>query len=772
MRNFFGAWIVVAAAGTVLGLQDASRAIAVSPSTSTQSSTPAPFELASMIGKLKGSMVRVEVKPKFDGGEAPSDSLTSPAGGGCVSKVMADSASASFITDGWEQVMREERPATAGGFLIAPDRVFTAELALHPRFVDSITVRLGDDVVSAKVDGYLADEPGMFLKLERPVKDGKPLEFGTAPGEPAVGVRYTKVDGEWTVIASAAPGGVMVTEQGQASSRGAGNTLLLDRSDAPVTILSGGHLPVDGSWRVNPAQKKNVTATEWAEIVSRTDALAARQVPRVHVQFRSPAGDSEQRRGYFSDDSDRMETEWFGSGLMVDEKTILIPAGFNPKTTARLERITVHFPNGTQKKAEFAGTLRDWEGMIATLSESAGAGEGAAATLYAGPISQLRDRLLVQGAIAVKGETRTAYFGTQRVRDFEEGFRGALYPSMDAVTGGGRWGGGGLAYHTFLFTPDGELAALPMARRDRLAGNERSYSRSSESKLIPADVLMGVLKQGADAYDADNKPLNKEDELRLAWLGVEMQGMNPDLARANNIVEISNGGRSGGIVTFVYADSPAEKAGVRVGDVLLRLQIDGQPKPLEIEVEDHGMGSMMDRFWEYLDRLPEEYLDRSPTPWGKAETPVTRALTDVGFGTGFTIEAARDGASMQFPMVVTLGPAHYEAAAKYKSEDLGLTVKDITYEVRRYFQMQPEESGVIIAKVERGGRAAVAGLKPMETIRSVNEKPVANVKEFEEALKAGGEFKMAVKRMTKGRTVVVKPGEKAESADRVEDGEE
>ncbi|MBX3388152.1 MAG: hypothetical protein KF691_01710 [Phycisphaeraceae bacterium] len=753
MRNYLGLCLVVMA-GSLLGAEV--RAVQEGESPAIRSASPAPAELASMIAKLKGSFVQVEVTPRFDGGEAPYDILTMPSSGGCVSKSMADSVSASFITDSWSEVMREERPVTAGGFLVAPDRVFTAELALHPRFVKSIVVRLGDEAVAATVDGYLADEPGMFLKLERPINGGKPLSFGADAGEPAVGIRYNKIDGEWVVTASGAPGGVMVTEQGNATTRGAGNTLLVDRDDTPVTILSGGHLRVDGSWRIDPAKKLCVSSDQWSDAIAKIREASEMQVPRVHIQFRSPATGSERRRSYFRDSDDGVQTEWFGPGLMVDDRTILIPAGFNPKTTARLEKITVHFPGGSERQATFAGNLRDWQGMVATFDESIGTG----AKLRAGQVTDLRDRLLVQGSIAVKGETRTAHFGTQRVRDFEEGFRGVLYPSMTAVSGGGRWDDRGLAYHTFLFTLDGEIAAVPMGRRDRLNTGDRSYSRSGDDKLVPSDVVRDALRQGKSAYDADNKPLSKEDELRLAWIGVEMQGMNPDLARANDIVELTNGGRSGGIVTYVYADSPAAQAGMQVGDVLLRIQIDGQPKPLEIEVEDNGMGSVMDRYWEYLDRVPEEYMDRIPSPWGNAETPVIRSLTDMGFGTGYTIEAVREGKTLQFPMVVTLGPSHYEAAAKFKSEDLGLTVKDITYEVRRYFQMKPEDTGVIIAKVERGGRAAVAGLKPLETIRSVNDKPVASVKDFEDAVKTGGEFKMAVKRMTQGRTVVVKPGAK------------
>ncbi|MBS0188523.1 MAG: PDZ domain-containing protein [Planctomycetes bacterium] len=753
MRYRAAMWLVV---GTALGWP-----AGLSPGAEKASSPPtsaSPSELAVMIQKLRGSLVRVEVTPRFDGGEAPRDSISSPSEGGCVAKAAADSASASFITESWGEIMKEERPAAVGGFLVAPDRVFTAELALHPRFVKSIVIKLGDEAVPASVDGYLEAEPGMFLRLERPLAGGKPLVFSTSSGEPAVGIRYVKVDGEWTILATPTPGGVMVSESGKAASRGAGNTLLLDRSDAPITILSGGHLPVDGSWRIDPSQKKIVSAVQWKDIIARVSALAERQIPRVHIQFRSPTAETGRRRNMHSDDNERVDTDWYGEGLLLGDKEILIPIGFDPKTTARLEKITVHFPDGTQKVARFSGTLRDWKGLVGSFDESVGPG----ITLRDGAISDLRDALLVEGLIAVKGETRTAHFGTQRVRDFHEGFRGTLYPTLDAVIGSGRWSDSGLAYRAYLFTTDGQLVALPMARRDRLGGGDRSYSRSDDDVLMPAGVLGAVVRQGEGAYDPDNKPLSKEHEQRLAWLGVEMQEVNPDLARANNIVEMTNGGRSGGIVTYVYADSPAAKAGVEVGDVLLRLKIEGQPKPLEIEVEEHGPGGMMERFWEVLDRVPEEYFDRIPAPWGSAETPVTRALTDVGFGTPFTIEAARAGKQLEFPMVVTLGPPHYDAAPKFKSEDLGITVRDMTYEVRRYFQMKPEDSGVIISKIERGGRAAVAGLKPLEIVKSVNDVPISNIKDFEAAIKSGGELKMSVKRMTQGRTVVVKPGNKPE----------
>ena len=60
------------------------------------------------------------------------------------------------------------------------------------------------------------------------------------------------------------------------------------------------------------------------------------------------------------------------------------------------------------------------------------------------------------------------------------------------------------------------------------------------------------------------------------------------------------------------------------------------------------------------------------------------------------------------PFTVVQSPMHYNTSPKFKSEPLGLTVHDLTFEVRRYFQITPQSPGVIASKVEMGGKVAVA----------------------------------------------------------------
>jgi hypothetical protein len=178
------------------------------------------------------------------------------------------------------------------------------------------------------------------------------------------------------------------------------------------------------------------------------------------------------------------------------------------------------------------------------------------------------------------------------------------------------------------------------------------------------------------------------------------------------------------------------------------------PKPLEVEVGR----DMADREfpWDELDELPERYYDRVPTPWPPAENTFTRALTDLGFQKKFTAEFFRNGEVFQKDFTVVQSPAHYEDAPRYKAAALGITVRDLTYEVRRYFNKKDDEPGVVISKVEPGGKASVAGIKPYEIITHVNNEKVMNVKDFEKfAAEAKGEIRLSVKRMDQGRVVKI-----------------
>ncbi|MEW6744455.1 MAG: PDZ domain-containing protein [Planctomycetota bacterium] len=109
-----------------------------------------------------------------------------------------------------------------------------------------------------------------------------------------------------------------------------------------------------------------------------------------------------------------------------------------------------------------------------------------------------------------------------------------------------------------------------------------------------------------------------------------------------------------------------------------------------------------------------------------------------------------------FERVQTKDPPHFDACKRFESKAAGLTVRNLTYEVRRYYQLGPEDPGLIISKIEPGPPAAVAGLVPNELILAVNDQPLQDVDHLRDTLAPGGEFHLNVRRMTVGRLVTLK----------------
>jgi len=513
-------------------------------------------------------------------------------------------------------------------------------------------------------------------------------------------------------------------------------------------------LGVDGSWKMKPEAWPAVTQEEMATLLADLQRTTDASLLRVSLALRSPRSTGAEGRfryGRGSDD-EQVATEWNGVGLLVDEGTVLVLANLKPKVMARLEKVKVIGADGKENAATFVGTLKDWGAFVAKMDKPM----SGASRLASGPVMQSRGKLLLKAEIEIRGETRLAYFSRERIGSFYTRYKGDVYPAVSASAGhDSPYGGDSSGAMNFLFSSDGTLVGIPMERRDKVTTEERWGG--SESIMVPAAILSSVLKDGAKAFDPENKPLSEGDENRLAWLGVELQSLDPELARANNVMEQSRGGQTGGIVTYLYPDSPATKAGIEVGDILLRLHVQGQPQPLEVQMEGvDGMGGMFDQIWSMMDQIPEEYFDQMPKPWGAAETPLTRALTDIGFGTPFTADVFREGKVISKDFKVEEGPKNYESAKRFKSDAAGLTVRDMTYEVRRFFQLKPEDPGVIVSKIEKGGKASVAGIKPLEQITSINDTPVKSVDDVEKALAAGGEMKVSVKRMMEGRTVKFK----------------
>jgi len=185
--------------------------------------------------------------------------------------------------------------------------------------------------------------------------------------------------------------------------------------------------------------------------------------------------------------------------------------------------------------------------------------------------------------------------------------------------------------------------------------------------------------------------LVSKGEVTRGYLGVNIQSMTPELAKALKLKETK-----GALVTDVVEGSPAEKAGVKRGDVVVAYN--GK------EIEDsHNLPVMV------------------------AATPV---------GQEITLTVLRDGKEQRLRMEVAKLPsdeskAKAEESAQPAGGKLGLRLHNVNPELARQLGLKADR-GVVVMGVEPGSAAAEAGIQEGDVILEVNRKPVTSINEVKE----------------------------------------
>lgn len=184
--------------------------------------------------------------------------------------------------------------------------------------------------------------------------------------------------------------------------------------------------------------------------------------------------------------------------------------------------------------------------------------------------------------------------------------------------------------------------------------------------------------------------LKSRGKVVRGWLGVVIQKVTPDIAKKFALSEAE-----GALVSDVMEDSPAEKAGIRVGDVI-------------VSYDGKKIGDM-----ETLPRLV-------------ATTPIGKKVK---------VEIIRDGKRMVLD--VTIAELKEEAAKislrPETERNLGLVVQNITPDIARHLNLK-DRKGVIVTDVDPNSVAAEAGIRPQDIIREVDKRPINSVKEFRDAI--------------------------------------
>ena len=214
--------------------------------------------------------------------------------------------------------------------------------------------------------------------------------------------------------------------------------------------------------------------------------------------------------------------------------------------------------------------------------------------------------------------------------------------------------------------------------------------------------------------------LIKTGKVERGYLGVTIRSLSQALAKQFQVPDTN-----GALVEDVTSGGPADKAGIKTGDVIRKFN--GQT------VESSGQ--------------------------------LTAIVTDTNPGTVATLEMIRDGKPMTVKVTLgerpgNLGVSPGVGQAPSEGTLRGIQVQNLTPSVRNQLGLPPNMQGVVISNLDQDSPAAQAGLQPGDVIESINRHPVRNVDEFNQlASTAKGEVLLRVNRQGTGMFVVIGPGD-------------
>jgi len=221
-----------------------------------------------------------------------------------------------------------------------------------------------------------------------------------------------------------------------------------------------------------------------------------------------------------------------------------------------------------------------------------------------------------------------------------------------------------------LFNLNGEVIGV----------NSQIYSRSGGyqgvSFAIPIDVAMDVVEQ-----------LKAGGKVTRGWLGVMIQEVTPELARSFNLDK-----PHGALVGQVMAEGPAQKAGVKTGDIIIA-----------------------------FNSQPVQHSSDLPLMVGRTRPGISAPLLVIRDGKEQTLTVKiEELPDENKPQAIAQPPVHNR---------LGLMVSELPGEQRKQ-----GEQGVLVKDVDEGP-AATAGIQVGDVITRLNNVEITEVGQFAELVK-------------------------------------
>lgn len=647
-----------------------------------------------------------------------------------------------------ESLISENRANLAVGFVLAPDRVLTHDPKIRTAGVERVEIRLpgrpGEAFAARPVASYPA-QGALLLATEAPLPGVRPLEFEPA-GDLGEDLSYFFVAREDAMLAAgvrkASPADfTRYLDVGRDCAAGVANALLLDASNRAVTVSFRDELDVGAPDAFAPPSAWAEAAPDAAEReAAALEARLARAVLPVFMRLDPKAqeergGEGGYRRSFYSSDDDENgdSDEMDLCGVVFEGGRVLIPTGAGADEIARLDKLEATLPGGAKAPLRFVGALRDQKIVVAEFEGGVPEGVEPVAVESGSVLANYR-RPALDLDVEVRGDAVRLRASHRLVDGFETGRddRPQIKGERD------------------VWTADGRLLQWRAGRRQ----NGRRWS--SETETFNGDRL-AALAAGQLPLDPEIVPRKGKDRIRVAWFGVDLQGVTREVAREKKAMAWLGSKRDrqvdtrGALVSHVYPGSAAERIGVKEGDILLFARsADGTVRRA---IENDGYERDVD--WEEIyEEAPVQLFERIPfTPWPAVGNAADQALTAFGIGSTVGVEWVSDGAFREADVAVEVAPPHYRTATRGRSKAIGVIVADATFEVREYYGLAADEGGVVVTKCKNGSPAAIAGLRPFELVTKVDDTPVADVRSFLDAVKGKDSLTLTARRLTSTRVV-------------------
>ena len=216
--------------------------------------------------------------------------------------------------------------------------------------------------------------------------------------------------------------------------------------------------------------------------------------------------------------------------------------------------------------------------------------------------------------------------------------------------------------------------------------------------------------------------LIKTGKVVRGWLGVSIQQITPELAKQFGLRE-----SSGALVSEVMADSPAARARLQSGDVIV--EFDGKP----------------------------------------VESPAVlrNIVAQTEVGKSVKVNIIRDGRAKTIGVKISEQPKEIAQAGEEQTSGpetsnalAGVEVRDLIPEVRQQLNLPRGTHGVLIAAVAPDSEAAQGGLQPGDVIMDINRQPVRKLGDYRRIVGKLGEKEsvlLLINRRGGKSFVVIKP---------------